>query len=582
MSFLSGLKVYDPATGQERKINDRGAEVLAVGKDAEGRMLVAAPGQEALQIWDAASGGEVAAVPALKDARTLAFSPDGALLAAGIGEAVKLVEVPSGREVDTLLGVIALVQSVAFSPDGKTLSAGGQNVVLWNVADGSELVNFRVDAWVNGLAFSPDGKTLAVGSRNGLELYDATQMMPPKLRMMRKISEDTEAELAWSPGGSLLAWTSPPALVKLWDVAAAREVKTLKGHTSGIVGLGFSPDGRWLATGTRDGLRLWGASADGPAPSPAPPAAGPLPTPPPLSPDAISAANAGRVVQIDRWEQKIYNARTLVWAPDSAWLACCSAPVRIYNVAARQARSIDSNHAADVLTVAPMPAGLAGDGPLLAAAGYQGIQLWDAASGGELGSFPAIRDVRSLALSPDGSLLAAGAMEAVKLLATADGREIDTLLGVVALVQSLAFSPDGKILAAGGQNIITWEWPSGRKLANIKIDPWATRLIFTPDGKALIAATRTGVKVYETPGLRLLRAIGDEEPTALALSPDGKLLAWAARTTPIRLVDLTNGREVATLTGHTGVVQALAFSPEGARLASGSEDGTIRFWGVGQ
>ena len=90
------------------------------------------------------------------------------------------------------------------------------------------------------------------------------------------------------------------------------------------------------------------------------------------------------------------------------------------------------------------------------------------------------------------------------------------------------------------------------------------------------------MKVFEAPGLRLLRRIGDEEPTALALSPDGKLLAWAARTTPIRLVDLTNGLEVATLTGHTGEVQGAGVLAGRRPLASGSNDGTIRFWGVAQ
>ena len=138
MSAGNALVAHDPATRQERKIFDRGADRLAVGKDAEGRNLVAVPGQDALQILDAGTGGEVATIPALKDARSLAFSPDGKLLAAGVNEAVKLVEIPSGREVDTLLGTIALVQSVAFSPDGKTLAAGGGNVVLWNVADRSE------------------------------------------------------------------------------------------------------------------------------------------------------------------------------------------------------------------------------------------------------------------------------------------------------------------------------------------------------------------------------------------------------------------------------------------------------------
>jgi WD40 repeat protein len=219
---------------------------------------------------------------------------------------------------------------------------------------------------------------------------------------------------------------------------------------------------------------------------------------------------------------------------------------------------------------------------MLVTAGREAIQLWDAASGGELASYPGIRDVSGLAASPDGSLLAAGVNLGVKVLSAADGRGIDTLLGTAVAVQSAAFSPDGKTLAAGGQNVITWEWPGGREIANVKIDPWATHLAFTPDGKALAVATHTGVKIYEAPNLRLLRSIGEEEPTAVALSPDGKLLAWAARGSPIRLVDLANGKEVGTLTGHTDEVGALAFSPDGARLASAGLDSTIRFWGVGQ
>jgi hypothetical protein len=305
-----------------------------------------------------------------------------------------------------------------------------------------------------------------------------------------------------------------------------------------------------------------------------------VPTPIALSPNAITAANAGQVTQTGLW--KAYNSNgQLVWAPSGAWLAYSSAPVNIYDVATGQTSRVDSKQGVELAT-APAPPGLpTTDKTILGLAGYEGIQLLDAA-GGELAFYPAIRNAGALAFSPDGSLLAAGVNEAVKVLATADGRELDTLLGVFG-AQSVAFAPNGKILAAGGMNIITWDWPSGRELANIKIDPWARHLIFAPDGKTLIAATYSGVKVFEAPGLRLLRRIGDEEPTALALSPDGKLLAWAARSTPIRLVDMSNGREVATLTGHTGAVQTLAFSPDGARLMSWSgNDGTMRAWGVAQ
>ena len=241
MSAGNALVAHDPATGQERKVADRGAEALATGKDAEGRNLVAVPGSDALQIWDAETGGEVVTIPALKDARSLALSPDGKLLAAGVNEVIKLVEIPSGREVDTL-SVDPFLKSVAFSPDGKTVAAGGRNVMLWNVADRREMARFEVQPWVDGLAFSSDSTLLAVGSGDGIRLYDPAQITASKPRLVRKVSDDSGAVLAWSPDGSLLAWTSPSALVKLWDLAAGRVAATLKGHTSGMCrGWAFHP-----------------------------------------------------------------------------------------------------------------------------------------------------------------------------------------------------------------------------------------------------------------------------------------------------------------------------------------------------
>ena len=114
---------------------------------------------------------------------------------------------------------------------------------------------------------------------DGVELYDPAQITASKPRLVRKVSDDSGARLAWSPDGSLLAWTSPPALVKLWDVAAGRVAATLKGHTSDVEGLGFSPDGTWLATGSGDGLRLWGVDAAGAAPSTEIPSPVPCPHP---------------------------------------------------------------------------------------------------------------------------------------------------------------------------------------------------------------------------------------------------------------------------------------------------------------
>jgi WD40 repeat protein len=137
--------------------------------------------------WEEVSESDVEHI----DARvySVAFSPDGRLLAAGLGNDKRIMLLDVGRwtVARTLAGHTESVNSVAFSPDGTLLASGSDDktVKLWDVAIGQVLNTFTGHSGsVNSVAFSPDGKLLASGSEDGavkLWLVDAlTPTTPPR------------------------------------------------------------------------------------------------------------------------------------------------------------------------------------------------------------------------------------------------------------------------------------------------------------------------------------------------------------------------------------------------------------------
>jgi WD40 repeat protein len=239
--------------------------VRSVAFSPDGRLLASGSDDNTIKLWEVASGREVRTLTGhtYYDVWSVAFSPDGRLLASGSSDlTIKLWEVASGSLVRTLSGHIYPVTSVAFSPDGRLLASGsGDNTIkLWDVASGSlvrTLKGHTGTVW--SVAFSPDGRLLASA---GSGYYDKTiklwEVASGSLVRTLTGHTDTVRSVAFSPDGRLLASGSDDNTIKLWDVASGREVRTLTGHTHWVWSVAFSPDGRLLASGSRDEtIKLW-------------------------------------------------------------------------------------------------------------------------------------------------------------------------------------------------------------------------------------------------------------------------------------------------------------------------------------
>jgi len=294
--------------------------------------------------------------------------------------------------------------------------------------------------------------------------------------------------------------------------------RTLKGHSSWVTAVAFSPDGRRLASGSWDStVKFWDVATGAPVRS-------------------IS--------------NKTGKVQALAFSADGRWLAgeSYSNEVTVW----------DAHTGAAAHTLAgSKPMGLFGgnnyvysidfsaDGRWLGSAvDDRTVRVWDVKTWQVLRDlFGPPRKVIYIALSPDGRLLATGGENnTIAIWDVAAGRVIHTLQGHREQVYAVQFSPDGRRLASASRD--------------------------------------KTVKLWDVAGGREIRTLNGHRKsvTSLAFRPDGKLLASGSWDDTIKLWDTESGRELQTLAGHTHHVYSVAFDADGRWLASGSEDGTMKLW----
>jgi WD40 repeat protein len=287
--------LWDPAAGKERSRfllrgdrDSRFAPDRYNGFDLspDGKLLAALEG-ETLRLWDL---GTVPARPVydLEQAAAnwwvVCFSPDGRFLATGRDATLGVWEAGTGKQVYRAKEPAHHVRGLAFSPDGRVVFVGlaadldvphPPGVRAVEVATGKEVWRVPRDQGPEGLAASPDGRLLAVAERR-VALWDAATG-----RELRPLEDPGgpawfTAHLVFSPDGRLVAAATPRNgggdRVLVWEVASGSVRHEFTGHQGGVNGLGFSPDGRVLASGAGDTtVLLWdlaGALAEHPKAAP--------------------------------------------------------------------------------------------------------------------------------------------------------------------------------------------------------------------------------------------------------------------------------------------------------------------------
>jgi WD40 repeat protein len=479
--------------------------VHCIAFSADGTKLASSTSARMVNLWDPGTGELVETLSDSSGAHCVAFTQDGKLMATGGWAGARVRQLDGNREIlSTPEGCFGL----AFSADGTTLATGGREgtISIWDIHAGVRLARLHGHTnWIWSLAFSSDGKTLVSGARDGtvrtwdLDRARGPDLIPAKGNRWSAIRSEGawRTPLAFSPLRSeeLLATAGPDNVVRLLDAATRQELKVLRGLSSGINALSFSPDGLSLAVASggpnQPGeILLWDI------------------------PD-IPEGRAGAILE----ENKGVFSH-VAFSPDGKVLAAAAGDaVKLWDLGTGKLRGALEGHAGDVASVA-----FSRDGTTIAAATlelreYPGgverhppgeVKLWELATGKVRRTIRWSLRHHAVAFSPDGRFLAVAGWDAfrgasggkVGVWEIETGEHVATIEGHALGVLSLAFSPDGKLLATGGEygTIKLTDTHIWQDRLNLRWDGHRIcDLAFSPNGEALAAGSGDQIRLWQAP-----------------------------------------------------------------------------------
>jgi WD40 repeat protein len=166
-AFGREIHVWDVESGRDvRQFPGSPQGHMNIALSPDGHTVADGDQSGVVHLWETATGKELRHFDGHREIATIAFSPNGRLLASGGGDEVRLWDSTTGKELRQLAGHKNWVQSVAFSPDGRTLVSVGVNqpVRIWEVASGKERRRYEGHHGGNRtVTFSRDGRRLATG-----------------------------------------------------------------------------------------------------------------------------------------------------------------------------------------------------------------------------------------------------------------------------------------------------------------------------------------------------------------------------------------------------------------------------------
>ena len=450
--------------------------------------------------------------------RLVAFSADGGYVAAAFGRRLKVWSLAADRP--GTLDHESAVNDFDIGPDGQSLvTLDGAGVVrFWSAREGSDYVPVVLPghADVNRVALTKDGFSVVTAAGDGSVRLWSVDSSPRAESVLRG-HEGAVRHVAFSPDGETLASASDDRSTRLWRVDDSSEIVSLTTQpASETRSVTFSPDGQSIAVAGEEGVFVWPSS--------------------------------GVTGEPRRLHEG--TATAVAYHPGGDWLIVTTgrgegAAVHVYPVRGTGSPRTFAGEAS-LSTLAPLG--------------------------------PAAQHV--ITFIP---------REQLATLYRFDGTaEPLTLRGHGELLHDASFSPDGRFVVTGSSDwsARVWEVSTGLELRRLEGSGTEVELArFSPDSRHIVTmSSEHMIRLWDLDGRMLRKVQAGGAPGEVAFSADGKKLLIVENGFQghhlVRVIEVDSDGDPILLTGHAGRIHHAAFSPDGSRVATAGDDGTVRVYPV--